>query len=151
MATTTTNQFRLFGAVRLKNVNIWAVALSSATQQTTAAIEWIGVNAPSTVHSDTTMGNARPLHVFSRPPPNASNRWWSIYNQNEAEVLFEVTAPQGAIIDIVVNFKLQDDEGAMAAPAGTGAGSTVGVIYAGYLDGFASKQLSPISGNPTLP
>jgi hypothetical protein len=146
MATTTTNQFRLFGAVRLKKIQMWAVPVSSSATQVTASIEWIGVNSPSVVHADTSMGNARPLHVTAKPPPNSSNRWWSIYNQNEAENLCKLTFPASTIIDVTLEMRVQDDEGAMAGQNGTGAASTIGVVYVNYLDGFVSKLLLPIQG-----
>ncbi len=58
----------------------------------------------------------------------------------------KITAPQGAIIDVILSQRMQDDEGAMPGQAGTAISSTVGVIYVNYLDGFTSKQLQPIQG-----
>jgi hypothetical protein len=151
MATTTTNQFRLYGAVKLKSVSLWAVPSSTSTTQQTASLEWKGTYAPSIVVADTSMGNARPLYVHSRPQGNSSERWWSIFNQQEAEVLFQITGPAGMIIDVELTMRLQDDEGPMAGENGTGAASTVGVIYINYLDGFAAKQFLPLMANPVLP
>lgn len=151
MAVTTTSQYRLYDAILLKSVQIWSVPPSTAIAQQVATVEWTGINAPSIIVSDTSMGNARPLHVFTTPPPNSSDRWWSISGSNENEVLFYITAPQYAVVDVVIQMRLQDDDGAVAGQNGTGAASTVGVIYCNYLDGFTNKELQPTMGNPTLP
>jgi hypothetical protein len=151
MADGITDTHRLYGAVRLKSIQMWAVPTSTATTPSTATVEWLGFNAPSTFVSDTSVSNARPLHVFTRPPANSSCKWWTIYNENEAEQLLAITCPQGSVVDIVLTMRLQDNEGDMGGESGTTGLATAGVIYLNYLDGFSSKLLKPLMANPVLP
>jgi hypothetical protein len=152
MASTTTVQQRLIFAVKLVHISVWAVPSSTSTTQTSASVEWMGLNSPSTFSSATTMGNARPLHLSCKPPADTSNRLWSINQQNEAEVVFRISAPAGAIVDLQLKIRFQDNEGAQTAENGTGGASTVGVIYLNYMDGFTSKLFIPYDmANPTLP
>ncbi len=150
MATTTTNQFRILQAVRVKRVQVWSQPVTLGTAATAVVVEWVGNQAPSTIHSDTSVG-VMPGYVSSRPPRDSSNRWWSISGSNESETLFKITCPTGSIIDVSLTCRLIDDESATAAENGTGAASTVGTIYWNYLDGFASKAFAPVGGVTVLP
>lgn len=150
MATTTTNQNRLFTAVRLRRIQIWGQppALGSATQ--TAIVEWLGNQAPSTIHSDSSIG-IRPARIDTTPPADGSERWWSISGANESETLANLSVPVGGIIDVTLEMRLADDEGAVAAENGTGASATIGKLYYNYLDSFASKHYAPVGGITILP
>ncbi len=150
MATTTTNQYRLLQAVRVKRVQVWGQAPSLGSAGAPVVVEWVGYQAPSTIHSDTPMG-VMPAYVSARPPKDASNRWWSISGTNESEVLFKLTCGAGSVIDVSLTCRLIDDEVATAAENGTAAASTVGTIYWNYLDGYASKAFAPTGGVTILP
>lgn len=151
MATTTSNQNRLVTAVKLKRVQVWgSPPIMGSGAPTTVVVEWLGNQAPSTIHSDTGMG-VRPSYVSSRPPVDSSDRWWSISGTNESEVLFKISGPIGTVIDIQAAVRLADDEAAVAAENGTAVMSTVGKVYFNYLDGFASKLLTPAGGVSILP
>jgi len=150
MATTTTNQFRVFEAIKLNRVSMWGQPPALAGAPTSVAVEWVGTNSPSTIHSDSAVG-VRPAYLSSRPPPQSSNIWWSISGMGETDELMRLSGPAGTIIDIDVTLRLVDDEAAVAGESGTGAASTVGTVYWNYLDGFASKKLAPVGGVRTLP
>jgi len=150
MATTTTDQFRLIIGIKLNRIRMWSQppALGSAT--TPILIEWLGLNSPSTIHSDTAVG-VRPGFVNSRPPVDSSDRWWSISGNNESEVLCNLVGPAGTIVDVDCSVRFADNEAAVAGEAGTGAAATVGKVYFNFLDGFASKLLAPTGGVSNLP
>jgi len=150
MATTTTVQNRLFAAAKLTRVQVWSPTASTGIPST-SSVEWLGLNSPSVTHSDTSMGMMRNAHIDTRPPNKASERLWSTNGQDENEVLFSISCPQYAIVDVTIVFRMIDSEGAIAGESGTGAGSVAGRIYLNYLDGFASKILAPISNGLTLP
>jgi len=150
MATTTTNQFRVLTAVKLKKLEVWVDPPALGSASTSVHVEWVGNQAPSTIHSDASMG-VRPAHVLSKPPADSSDRWWSISGVNETETLFKITASAGSIIDVSMSLRYADDEAPVAAENGTGAGATVGHVYFNYLDGFASKLLVPTGGVTVLP
>jgi hypothetical protein len=146
-ATTTT---KLFAAVKLKRVEIWASPATNAGSSTlTASVEWLGVNAPSTISADSTLGTARPLHVVAVPPPDSSNRWWSLVGSNESEVLFKLVYPPNAVVDIIISARLFETETPEAGDVP--AGATAGTLYENYLDGIASGTLSPLNGGLVLP
>jgi len=150
VATTTTNQARIFDAVKLKRVRCWGEPPALGSAPTSLQVEWLGNQAPSTIHSDTAIG-VRPAFVDTRPPLDSSDRWWSISGTNGSEVLFNYTGPAGSIVDVMLSFRLNDDEAAIFGEAGTAAGATIGVMYYNYLDGFASKKLAPVGGVNILP
>lgn len=150
IATTTTNQNRLITAIKLNRVQAWAQPPILGTMATPIVVEWEGNQAPSTIHSDTAVG-VRPAYVDTRPPRDASNRWWSISGSNESEVLFRLTVPIGSIIDITCAIRMADDEGAVAGENGTTAAATVGKVYFNYLDGFSTQVFKPEGGVSVLP
>jgi len=135
------SQARLLNAVRLKSVEMWGNPPLLGGVPVVTSVEWVGQNSPSTLISDTSMG-VNAAHVLARPPPDSSNRWWSITGSNESEVLFEIEVPAGTIIDVKAAIRFIDDEAGVSAEAG--AAATLGTVYYNYLDGFASKKLAPI-------
>jgi len=150
MATTTTIQNRIITAVKLKRVRVWGQPPVLGAAGSTVVVEWVGTQAPSTIHSDTSMG-VRPSFVDTRPPADSSDKWWSISGSNESEVLFNITAPIGAVVDVSLSLRLADDEAAVQGEDGTAAGSIAGRVYFNYLDGFVSKMLTPVGGVRVLP
>lgn len=150
MATTTTNQFRLITAIKLKRVEMWAEPPALGSAPAVCSVEWVGSQAPSTLHSDSTSG-VRSAYVSTRPPVDSSDRWWSVSGSNETEVLFNITFPAGVTVDITCSIRMADDEAPVASEAGTGGSATVGRVYYNYLDSFASKGLVPTGGVTVLP
>jgi len=141
LATSTTATVRLFEAVRLKNVEVWANPSALGSAPVIAAIEWLGENSPSTVISDTSMG-VRPAHVSSAPPPSASNRWWCISGTSESDVMFSLTVPTESVIDVTLELRLVEQEAPTQGEAPTAA--TAGQVYGDYLDGMATSSLAPV-------
>lgn len=150
MATTTTNQNRLITAIKLKRVQVWGVVAGIGSAPSTISVEWVGNQAPSTLHSDVSTG-VRCGYISTKPPQDSSDRWWSISGVNESEVLFKIFTLVNSIVDITVSIRFADDEAAVSAENGTGAASTVGKVYFNYLDGFASKHYQASGGVTVLP
>lgn len=151
MATTTTNQNRIITAIKLKRVRVWGQPAAVGAAPASVQIEWVSNQAPSTLHSDMAIG-VRPAFIETKPPADSSAKWWSISGSNETEVLFKLSSVGGGIqVDIQTAVQFADDEGAVSAENGTAASATVGKVYWNYLDGFASKQLSPVGGVTVLP
>jgi len=151
VATTTTNQARLITATRLKRVRVWGQPPALGATSTPIVVEWLGTNAPSTIHSDSPMG-VDASHITTIPPVDSTASWWNISGgAAENEVLFKITGPVGTIIDVDLSLRFADDEAAVNAESGTGAAATVGRVYWNYLDGFASKMLAPVGGVTVLP
>jgi hypothetical protein len=146
MATSASTTVRLLEGVRLKSVEMWTnpilgIGSNAASPLQTCSIEWIGENSPSTIVSDTSMG-MRSAHVFSRPPPSASNRWWSITGSQETDNLFTLSAPPSTIIDVVVELRFVEQEAPTAGDVP--AGATLGQVYGNYLDGITTGYFAPL-------
>jgi hypothetical protein len=152
VATSDSSTVRLFEGVRLKSVEMWTnpiigVGSDAASPLQTCSIEWLGENSPSTIISDTSMG-VRPAHVFSKPPPSASNRWWSMSGPLETDILFSLSAPPSTIIDVVVDLRFVEQEAPTVGDYPTGA--TLGQVYGDYLDGIITGNFAPV-GYTVLP
>jgi hypothetical protein len=146
VATSATTTVRLIQAIRLKRVSVWSnpivgVGSSAESPLVTTSIEWLGENSPSTLISDTSMG-VRPARVRSRPPPSASNRWWSISGFSETDVLFVLTYPGSSVVDVEVDIRLVEQEAPTAGD--TPVGATLGQVYGSCLDGITTSALRPV-------
>lgn len=138
VATSSTSTARVIEAIRIIDCEIWGPSTSSSAGFTSAevSVEWLGNNAPSTIHDDVSM-NVKPAHVYSQPPRFSSNQWWSISGSNESEVVMQITAPEYGIVDMRFEVRLMENEAATAGPIPTGA--TIGTFYTNYLDGTGQK------------
>ncbi len=147
VAKTATTATRIINAARVRSVELWGEPPALGAAQTSVSVEWVGTNAPSVLHSDTTMG-VRPAHVFSVPPAGSSSQWWSITGSGETDQLFIInigTGSSNVIIDVVVDLRFVDNEAAIATSVNPAA-ATAGTLYYNYLDGFTSAKLAPIGG-----
>jgi len=144
---TATTSVRLFEAVRLRRVQVWTNPPVLGGSPVSCSVEWLGENSPSTLVSDQSMG-VRPAYIDTRPPANASNRWWSISGFSESDVLFILTAPPNSIIDVMVDVRLVEAEAPTAGDVP--AAATIGQLYCNYLDGIITHILAPI-GYQVLP
>jgi hypothetical protein len=141
VATTATTTVRVIEAIRLRRVEIWTNPVALGSPPTTCQLEWQGSNAPSTVISDTSMG-VRPAHIRTSPPPNSSNRWWSMSGTDEGDVLFDMVLPANSIIDVTTQVRMVEQETPTAGDVP--AGATVGRLYGDYLDGIISGLCAPV-------
>jgi len=141
-ASGSTANYRLLSGFRLKSVEIWA---STATlgAVTTASVEWTSENGPTTVHSDSSVGTAEPLHVLARPPPNSLAGFWSVTGVNEASVLCFIAVPANAVVDITYDAIFQNGEAAVLVT--TTASGVAGTVYLTYLQGATTTTFAPVS------
>lgn len=110
----------VYTAVRLKRVKIWAGTTSStpaSTSMVTAAVEWQSTRGPTTLKSDT--GNSfEPAHVDTKPPKESEASFWSQVSSSTTirnEILFYITAPVGAIVDVSICY-VEANGSQLAAP-----------------------------------
>ncbi len=146
--TTTQQVARLMSGVKLNRVEVFGVSGGGSNDYAaaTVSLEWLSNLGPTSETSDT--GNAlNPPHIVCTPPPQSLASFWSITGQNESEILMNITAPTGAVIDVWVSSVLFDGETPVLI-ATTAALYTVGQLYAGYLDGVgAAVHFVPVSYN----
>lgn len=147
VATGATDAVRIFEAVRLRMVEIWANPTALGSAPTTCSLEWLGMFGPSTVVSDTTMG-VSPAHVRTSPPRASSDQWWSMSGFNESDSLFTMVLPADCVIEVILDVRLVEQESPTLGDPVTGA--TPGQLYGDYLDGSSSGKLAPV-GFTVLP
>jgi hypothetical protein len=152
VATAAAAASRIFGAVKLKSVEAWC-ANSSAGSANTIEIEmftnnpYFGTN--SKVYSDTAIGTSNVAHVKCRPPPGSFSADWLPNVVGTEYTVFDVTCPQGTIIDVTMVAHLIDEETAIAV-TGAVAAATAGILYTRSLDNTnAAPKLTPV-GDTTI-
>lgn len=132
MATTTTQVARLFMTCRIRKVSIWQVS-SSATNP-------LGINATPSFPSVEFESDAGPLgktlnpqlgtepgYVEARPPSHSFAGFDSISGINETDVLFRYNCAANAIIQVVMDYEINDSS--VTAVTGSSSGRTVGEVY----------------------
>lgn len=148
-ATGSTAAYELASGVRLRRVQIWGPMASNLTP-VTAAVEFpplaVAVGQPSMITSDTSMGATRAAYVNARPKPQSFAGNWlpsaGLSGATTTPVMY-LTYPTGAVVDVDLDFVLQNAESPQAVNA-TVSAATVGKIYVRGLDEIAT------SGSPTL-
>lgn len=146
-ATAATTSVRELQAVRLKSIEMWTNPPVLGGAPVSLFLEWNGFNSPSTYVTDQSMG-VRPAHLIGTPPPESSNRWWSVSGNSESDVLFTITVPINSVIDVSAEVVMQEQESPVSGDAPTGA--TLGRLYGDYLDGRTTAKLAPV-GYTVLP
>jgi hypothetical protein len=157
VATGTTTTTRIVAALRIREVEMWGPA-TLATGATPSdpfemGVEWFGTTGssnPSLKVTDIAMSGDK-SHVLCRVPSKSfTEDWINIGGQfDNTNTIFTLNAEQGAVVDIVVQTQLIDNEAASAGP--TTSGLTLGTVYQNYLDGRGSAVLSPLGGLRVLP
>jgi len=127
--------------IEMRNPGAAAVA-GSDTELTTGSVEWTSTYGPSSEISDSGTP-LHPLFISTTPPRQTLSSFWSLTGFNESDVLMILNVPAMAIVDLWVEFVMQDGQTPVeftptASPSG-------GVVYAIYLDGVVSGVLKPVS------
>jgi hypothetical protein len=142
VAVTAVTTMRPIEAIKLNLVEVWSNPTALGSPPNVCSVEWVGNQGPSVIHSDSSMG-VRAAHVRTRPPKDASERWWSMSNFTETDQLFTLVLPADSVVDVSTSIRLVDNESTIAGDIP--AGATPGTFYYDYLDGIASGKLAPVS------
>jgi hypothetical protein len=145
-ASTTTAGFRLFDQVKIRAVELWAVAqpgTSAIPSQGPTTVQVVfsgndqGAAGDARVWSDTSMG-IEPAHVRAVPSKQSGASFWQL----GGFTAFSLTCPVGTVVDVDVSFRNDD-----SAPVATQAlvAAVAGEVYYRGLDGvaIATTQLVP--------
>jgi len=129
-ATTTTSISPLAYAVRMKRIDVWFTSPTLASN-ISSTIEW---NAGSTGFlldgvsvSATTSSTTEYAHLISRPPTDSLASWYQAGVTGSSNVIFSISAPAGAIIDVSYDYVPNFTEAATGSV--TVSGASVGVYY----------------------
>jgi len=137
----TTQNARVINAVKVNSISIWSPCTTSVLS---ASLEWISTYGPSKLISDTTVSATFPAVIHSKAPPQSLAGFWSTTGSNESDVMFAMTCPVGSVVDVNINFIVQDDLN--TAGVTTTNNGSVGIVYYTYLDGpSGSADFQPIA------
>ncbi len=124
---------------RLRGLRMWAPCTTNGTPVTVSA-EFLANIQPSVEYSDTSMSTTVPAYLDVKPLSNSIMFYWKVTASTNAFVL---TGPSGTIIDVDVEY-IMDDDAAILTTA-TVATAAVGFAYWLALDGPASNLIVPVS------
>lgn len=155
VANTTTTASSLISAFRIRRVSIWGppaadlipVTVSLEYNQTSSAGS---VGQRPRLFLDTSVGATEVACVSAKPPPQSAASMWQLYStQASSGGAFILNGPVNSVVDVQMDFILQNGETVIANLATTAA--TVGRVYGGYLDGPPSTSLLVPEGLVPLP
>jgi hypothetical protein len=134
VALTTVTAENLFTHVKVRRIEMWCVPVVGGTAL--VACQFVGAGGGSLgsgrVASDTSMG-IQPAHIKVAPDRQSQAAQYQVPTGSAA---FELTAPVGSVIDVMVSFRNALDNGA-AATQNAPVGATAGQIFYRGLDGKA--------------
>ncbi len=142
----------LIVACRVIKVEIFGIASTSSETFTVAAIQWRGNQGSQKEING--VGNAmRPAHVSSLPPNLSTASFWLREGQTENQALFDITCDSGSIVDLTLEYIMQDGASAKVLTVTSSANG----VYACPLDGLngsgaaGSALLRPVSLTNIIP
>ena len=129
IAVTSTTSAHLARSMRLKKIKVYFNATAVGTY-TEAIVDWasdgnLDIYSPNSSVEKATMSSADMCVLVARPPPGSYASMWLQSDVNTA--MYTLTVPSGSIIDITVEYVVNDSDAVLAGPAIVGA--TVGTIY----------------------
>jgi len=142
LATAATSIRPIASNIKIHYVEMWAPCEITAGARQTIALEWSpfgNLGASNLETTDTTISNARPAHLFTKPPRGTNAEFWQ--DDIVDNTLWLMTGPAGTITDVHCSFMLNDSSPTSAIAC---SGATVGRLYYQQLDGTSNNQL-PIS------
>lgn len=142
LATTTTSVRPIASNMKIHSIEMWATPDTSADAIETIALEWTPfgtLGASNLEKSDTSISNARPAHIFTRPPRGSSAEFW--FDDLVDVTLLLITGPKSTVIDVNVSYVLNDSSPTSAISC---TAATVGRLYFQAMDG-TTNNLLPIS------
>jgi hypothetical protein len=154
LATSATAAYRIFDAVKLRKVEVWA-ANTAATASNTILVEFLSSNPymsdDSKMFSDTAVGTTNVAYVKAKPNPyGMSAAWFS--GASNSFTIFNLTAPEGSVVDVHLTARLIDDEPKLPNAGITVAAATTGTLYGLYLDNDqgAGAVIVPVGVNTVV-
>lgn len=130
---TATTGYRLFDAIRMKKIEIWASA--AAAGNNAVQVEEISSStsflqsSKSRVVQDMVVGTSRAAHVVWKPTPGTIQANWFGANLSASVNLLTITVPVNSVLDLTFDFTLADGNAAPTAVTSAVAGATAGQIY----------------------
>lgn len=128
-------------AFRLRFVEMWS-SYDNGVNGSYCACSFDQSRMPGSSFSDVSVNPTRPVHVFAPAPKESLASFW-INSGSSATSMFSLSGPPGTIVDICVDFVLQDPDTINTAVTRTVITATLGRMYYAWLDS-GSVWLRPI-------
>jgi hypothetical protein len=143
-ASSTTNLYRVIGAIRLRAVHIWSAPSANVNTDSTTEFGWNSPDTRPSVAITTSMGTSSISYTKHVPPKKSLVANWSISGSSESDALFTFNFNGGDVIQLDVTYQLQN----AYVPSFTPTTITVGgTATAGYL---YQLDLDHTNGTPKL-
>jgi hypothetical protein len=134
LATSTTNAYRVIGAIRLRTVHVWNNPSSTGATSNTS-FSWSAIDTRPSTQISTSLGTAAGTYMRYVPPSHSLAGMWSIADVNESDSLFNFTFSPYDTIQLDVTYQLQNGVNSAFSPTSiTSSGMSVGFIYSFSLD-----------------
>jgi hypothetical protein len=133
---TSSQLYRVIGAIRLRRIHVWTSAATTGTANDTY-FQWNGAYSKPTTSTSTTMGVSGISYQTHVPPKKSLASDWSVAGSNETEVLFSMTYNSGDVIQLDVTYMLQNavtNTYTETSITSTGTALAIGYIYSMFLD-----------------
>jgi hypothetical protein len=134
IASSTTNAYRVIGAIRLRTVHVWN-APNPTGSVSDSSFSWSAIDTRPSTQLSTVMGTAAGTYMRYVPPSHSLAGMWSIAGTNETDALFNFTYSAYDTIQLDVTYQLQNGVNSAFSPTSiTSSGLSVGFIYSFSLD-----------------
>jgi hypothetical protein len=127
---------------KLISVEVWAPPPSIGANSY-VAVEWSpGQRSPTTEYTDISINVSSPAHVKTRPPKSSLAAFW--FDSSTSVGLFSLTAPVGAIVDVTVQYVMEDQVALTSAPFTALTAPALGILRYACLDVNTGSFIVPI-------
>ncbi len=130
----------IFQSVKLNSIEIWSA--TTPGDVTTISLLWgtdASVGNTTKEVSDTSISNAFPAHIFSRPPQGSFASFWQ--SGTTENTMFTIVCSIKCIVDVNMTCILND--GTSSSATVTVASAALGAVYYAPLDG-STDDFTPV-------
>jgi hypothetical protein len=133
-----TSNIALIKAMKINKICMYSGAVAGANSAS-LILEWISTAGPNVQINRVVTGTADVAVLESKSPSRSLASFWFDSGVNESDVMFYLTCPTAAFVDVHVTLALGNDTNARQPT--TSASGTAGLCYYTYLDGPRSGAI----------
>lgn len=146
-SSTDTNLYSLYSAFRLRKIYVWSASGDVSVEF--IATDSANIGARPAVISDLSLGTTYLSKICAIPPrTSAAATWQNVTSTNTTTTgaQFQLTAPSGSIIDVIMDIVLQNNDPTFSVQlAAVPPAQVAGTVYQNYLDGLTTAAYPPVS------
>jgi hypothetical protein len=134
-----TSNIALIKAMKINKICMYSGASAGGGNSANLVLEWISTAGPNVQINRVVTGMADVAVLESKSPSRSLASFWFDSGVNESDVMFYLTCPTGAFVDVHVTLALGNDTNARQPT--TAASGTAGLCYYTFLDGPRSGAI----------